>query len=145
MKYISILVIFVVQQCYSTQLGSILLKTDRFIFNSLNNLPGAKSEDILENARCFLESIRELRMLLYPEGTNYKRAYKITNTLFSQDRPKFLNLKISPIVSKLEKEYGWTKEEVDKFTDLFYKADRIKAELYRVYKRTAFTEKPRLF
>lgn len=142
MKVLCVLVLFVVQHCYSNQIGTILLKTDRFIVNSLKYPEVGNSEQVLENARCFLENIRELRKQHYPDAQGYKKAFKITNALFSQDRPKFLNLKISSIFPKLKSEYGWTEEDVDKFTDLFDKSERIRSELYRIYKRTAYTEKP---
>lgn len=126
------------------RLGTELLHADRYICINLRSPVYGEASKVLEKIKYFIKYFRRLRELRI--DLQKKRATRITDALFDQGRPKFLQMDFDSLIPELKQEFGWTNQEVELLDELIAEADRVRGELYRKYKYSIYlkysTRKP---
>lgn len=126
------------------RLGTELLHADRFICINLRSPTYGDAKLVLEKIQYFIKYFRRLRELRI--DLQKKRATRITDALFDQGRPKFLQLEFEQLMPELKQEFGWTSEDIEQLDELLAEAERVRGELYRKYKYSIYlkysTKKP---
>ncbi|KAG8249121.1 hypothetical protein J6590_026044 [Homalodisca vitripennis] len=120
------------------RLGTELLQADRFICMAFRHPAEVEVGEIFNRIEDFIMYLRRLRELRI--DLQKKRAIRITDALFDQGRPKFLQIDYEQLIPRLKNEFGWTDDEAEQLDELVAETERVCGELYRKYKYSIYVK-----